>query len=68
MWIIDPSMFRQFRVTQDSRLQFRFEVFNLPNTPNLSAPNSAIDSNTAGLVNSTSTSARQMPVALKYND
>ena len=64
---VDFSMFKQFNVSEDSRLQFRFEVFNLPNTPSFSAPNSTIDSNTAGRVNSTSTSPRQMQVALKYN-
>jgi hypothetical protein len=63
---IDFSMFKQFQVTERSRLQFRLEVFNLPNTPSFAAPNSTLDTNTAGRVTATSTSPRQMQVALKF--
>ena len=63
---IDYSMFKQFRVTETSKLQFRWEVFNLPNTPSFAAPNATIDSATVGRVNGTSTSPRQMQVAIKY--
>ena len=37
---IDFSMFKNFQVTEGSRLQLRWEVFNLPNTPSFAAPNS----------------------------
>jgi len=64
---IDFSIFKQFNVTEGSRLQFRFEAFNMPNTPSFAAPPSTVDvTNTAGRVNSTSTPPRQMQVALKY--
>lgn len=63
---IDFSMFKNFQVTEGSRLQFRWEVFNLPNTPSFAAPNAVIDGPTAGRVTSTSTDPRQMQVALKY--
>jgi hypothetical protein len=63
---VDFSVFKQFQVSEQSRLQFRFEAFNLPNTPSFSAPTSDILSTTAGRVNSTSTAPRQMQVALKY--
>ena len=63
---IDMSMFKNFQVTENSKLQFRWEVFNLPNTPSFAAPNGTIDSPTAGRVTATSTDPRQMQVALKY--
>jgi hypothetical protein len=62
---IDFSMFKQFRVAERSKLQFRWEVFNLPNTPSFSGPNATLDTNTVGRVTSTSTAPRQMQVALK---
>ncbi len=63
---IDFSMFKSFSVTENSRLQLRWEVFNLPNTPSFAAPNSVVDSPAAGRVTATSTDPRQMQVALKY--
>lgn len=63
---IDFSLFKNFQVTEGSRLQFRWEVFNLPNTPSFAAPNAVIDSPTAGRVTATATDPRQMQVALKY--
>jgi len=62
---IDFSMFKQFRVAERSKLQFRWEVFNLPSTPSFSGPNATLDTNTVGRVTSTSTAPRQMQVALK---
>jgi carboxypeptidase family protein len=67
MRTIDFSVFKQFQVSEISKLQFRFEVFNLPNTPSFAGPNSDINSGTVGRVNSTSTAPRQMQVAIKYN-
>jgi hypothetical protein len=64
---IDFSLFKQFRITETSRAQFRFEVFNLPNTPSFAAPTSNIDAGTVGRVNSTVTAPRQMQVGFKYN-
>ena len=64
---IDFSLFKQFQVTEVSRLQFRFEVFNLPNTPSFGGPNADINSGTVGRVNGTSTAPRQMQAAIKYS-
>jgi hypothetical protein len=63
---IDFSMFKNFQIREQSRVQFRFEVFNLPNTPSFAAPNSTLDTSTVGRVTSTATAPRQMQVALKY--
>ena len=63
--MIDFSLFKQFQIKERSRLQFRWEVFNLPNTPSFAAPASTLDTSTVGRVTSTSTSPRQMQVALK---
>jgi hypothetical protein len=62
---IDFSLFKQFQITERSRLQFRCEAFNLPNTPSFAAPNSTLDTSTVGRVTSTATAPRQMQVALK---
>ncbi len=63
---VDFSIFKQFTIRENSRLQFRWEVFNLPNTPSFAAPNAVLDTATVGRVTATSTAPRQMQVALKY--
>jgi hypothetical protein len=62
---VDFSLFKQFRISERSRLQFRWEAFNLPNTPSFAAPNATLDTSTVGRVTSTATAPRQMQVALK---
>lgn len=62
---VDFSLFKQFQISEHSRLQFRCEAFNLPNTPSFAAPNATLDTATVGRVTSTATAPRQMQVALK---
>jgi hypothetical protein len=62
---VDFSLFKQFQIAEHSRLQFRWEAFNLPNTPSFSAPASTLDTSNVGRITSTSTAPRQMQVALK---
>lgn len=72
----DVSIFKSFRITEGSRLEFRSEFFNLPNVtsfnpPSLAAnstaaPSAAIDTSTGGKILSTSTNPRQIQFALKY--
>jgi len=64
---IDFSVFKQFRVTETSRLRIRFEVFNLPNTPSFAAPTSDITAGTVGRVNNTVTAPRQMQAGVTYH-
>jgi hypothetical protein len=62
----DFSVFKEFQVRENTKFQFRAEAFNLPNTPSFSAPQSNIQSGTRGKVTSTTTSPRQMQLALKF--
>jgi len=63
----DFSIHKEFTVKESSRVQFRAEVFNLPNTPYFSAPNSQVDVAAGGRVTSTQNGPRQMQFGLKYN-
>ena len=63
---VDFSMFKQFRITETSKLQFRLEAFNLPNTPSFAAPNATLDTSTVGRITSTATAPRQIQIALKF--
>jgi hypothetical protein len=63
----DFSIFKVFSITEKSKLQFRAEAFNLPNTAYFNAPNTNIDVAAGGRVTSTSNTPRQMQLALKLN-
>jgi Carboxypeptidase regulatory-like domain/TonB dependent receptor len=74
---VDFSAFKNIRLMERLKLQFRAEFFNILNHPNLSAPNFLNDANnsvfdaagaaigTAGQIGSTSTSSRQIQFGLK---
>ncbi|MBI2685623.1 MAG: carboxypeptidase regulatory-like domain-containing protein [Acidobacteria bacterium] len=63
---VDFSLVKQVQIRENGRLQFRWEAFNLPNTPSFAAPNSTLDTAVVGRVTATATSPRQMQLALKY--
>jgi hypothetical protein len=63
----DFSIFKQFRITEGGKLQFRAEAFNVTNTPSFSAPNTAVDTAAGGRVTSTASLPRQIQFALKYS-
>jgi hypothetical protein len=63
----DFSVFKVFAITEKSKLQFRAEVFNLPNTPYFNTPNTNVDVAAGGKVTSTANTPRQMQLALKLN-
>jgi hypothetical protein len=50
---LDLSFFKDFQIKESVRLQFRAEGYNISNTPNFGAPNSAISSYTSSGVPST---------------
>jgi hypothetical protein len=63
----DFGLFKNFAITEGQRLQFRWEVFNLLNTPQFNAPNSILDTATFGQISSTVIDNREMQFALKYS-
>lgn len=64
---VDMSLFKDFQITEGSKLQLRFEDFNVPNSAYFSAPsNTNIDSSAGGQITSTSNNPRQLQFALKY--
>jgi hypothetical protein len=72
-WSTDQSLFKDFRVSEGMKLQFRWEVFNAFNRANFTLPNSATGGNKAnritsgvfGQANST-LGPRVMQFALKF--
>jgi len=65
--VYDFSILKNFRPTEGTRLQFRAEFFNLPNTPSFDTPATNIDSTQVGRVTSTSSLPRQIQFGLKFN-
>jgi Carboxypeptidase regulatory-like domain/TonB-dependent Receptor Plug Domain/TonB dependent receptor len=63
---LDLSLFKQFPITEHKRLEFRFETFNLTNTPVWNIPDVNIsDGNKFGTISSTANTARQLQFGLK---
>jgi hypothetical protein len=64
----DVGMFKEFPMPwkEGHRFQFRFEAFNLFNTPVFRAPNSALGAVGFGTITSTWQDNRQLQFALKY--
>jgi hypothetical protein len=64
---VDFSLFRSVHFEGDRRLEFRFEAYNLTNTPVFSPPvNDLTDSENFGSVNQVSNAARQLQLAAKF--
>jgi len=49
---LDLSVLRSFRITEDSRLEFRFEMFNSLNHTNFSLPGTTFGTSTLGVIGS----------------
>jgi hypothetical protein len=62
----DIGVFKEFPVTEGHRFQFRWEVFNLWNTPQFRAPVSQLGNASFGRITSTWLDNRQIQFALKY--
>jgi Carboxypeptidase regulatory-like domain/TonB dependent receptor len=63
---LDFSVFKQFKLSERFRLEFRSEAFNLTNTPNLGIPAASLGASTFGTISDTgNTQARQLQFALK---
>ena len=61
----DFSVFKEFRVQEGFRLQFRTEVFNLFNTAQFDLPNATIGTGTAGTITQIVGTPRQIQFGLK---
>ena len=61
----DFSVFKNFQITERNRLQFRAEVFNLPNHPNFRTLSRTFDASNPGELTSAA-AGRQIQMALKY--
>ena len=62
----DTGIFKEFPVREGQRFQFRFETFNLFNTPQFRAPNAQLGAPAFGQITSTWLDNRQIQFALKY--
>jgi hypothetical protein len=64
---VDLSLFKDFLMPKEAKLQFRVETFNITNTPNFSSPSTGIGYATFGVTSSTSgnQNPRQIQLALK---
>jgi hypothetical protein len=61
----DFSLFKEFRITQGLKLQFRTECFNFFNTPQFDLPNAAIGAGNAGTITSIVGTPRQIQFGVK---
>jgi hypothetical protein len=62
---IDLSAFKNFNLTERTRIQFRSEFFNLINHPNFRSPSTTYDGSNPGELTTAATS-RQIQLALKF--
>jgi hypothetical protein len=63
--VINLSLARNFRLTERQQLQFRWEVFNVPNHPNLATPNVYLDEANIATITSAK-DPRVMQLGAKY--
>jgi hypothetical protein len=62
----DIAFFKNFAVTNSHKMQFRVEIFNFPNHPNLSGPNGDITNANFGRSVGKSGDRRDIQLALRY--
>ncbi len=62
----DLSLMKNFRITEKSKLQFRWEVFNVFNNPNFQVPVFQLDASNVGTYTQTANENREMQFALKF--
>ncbi len=62
----DVGIFKEFPVKEQMRFQFRWEIFNMWNTPQFRAPSAQLGAANFGVITSTWLDNRQMQFALKF--
>ena len=60
----DTSLIKRFSIFEKAKVEFRGELFNLFNHPNLAIPNQYIGSNIVGQITNTSPSANSREIQL----
>lgn len=63
----DVSIFKNFAVTEKTRLQFRAEFFNIFNTPRFDAPNGTFGNRDFGVISSQDNQPRDIQLALRFS-
>jgi hypothetical protein len=63
----DFSLFKDFLPSERYHLQFRFEVFNMLNTPQFDLPNSSIGGASAGIISAVIGTPRQLQYGLRFS-
>ena len=61
----DASVNKKFNLTESKYLEFRTEIFNLPNHPIWNPPGTQLRTANYGVINSTRIDSRQIQFALK---
>ena len=61
----DFSLFKEFRLVEAVKLQFRTEFFNLFNTPQFDLPNAAVGASNAGTITGIVGTPRQIQFGFK---
>ena len=56
---LDASVFRAFAITEQVRLQFRAELFNVTNTPHFANPNSNVSGSNFGVITTVANTGRE---------
>ncbi len=64
---LDFSLFKDFAFTEQQKLQFRAEFFNLFNHPNFDFPVNDFNSPAVGQIHNTRLPNRQIQFALRYS-
>lgn len=65
--VFDAALMRDFRMTERTNLEFRWEVFNVSNTPEFGQPNANLTSSAAGTITSLSGDPRVMQFAARLS-
>ena len=65
--VFDASLLREFPIREAANVEFRWEVFNVANTPEFGQPNGNFSSGTAGSITTLSGDPRVMQFALRLS-
>ncbi|HYI96960.1 MAG TPA: TonB-dependent receptor [Bryobacteraceae bacterium] len=65
--IVDVSFYKDFRISETKRVQFRGELFNSLNHANFADPNVAFGTANFGVITATSTPAREIQFGLRFD-